>query len=325
MRNTNQAVQYRQKRLRPILLCAIVAGVTSAWTCAQSQAQVQLDAQDVRLKMEPREGVVATTIHLVRQEARLNMGMGSGRDSIHGRLDRDQLEELLYGTLGGSKQAFRRSTKELIQRNIDQIHQTCQLTDEQMAKVQSAVEIEIARWESRITALLSEITPTTEPAVKQTIFTQAWSKVMEYHNEPKVSESTVWYKTLMSTLTPEQREKLLADQARIQAREWAVAKYKVLLLAQRAVGLTMAQRNALDSLLEKHFAEHTEAPVTTLAELQSILKENPGQTIGLTDGQKARLESAVEAREQAAMPDIPAMNLAVPARLMPVEILRSTK
>lgn len=321
MKNTNQASQHWQKRMRPVLLCAIVAGVTSAWTCAQSQAQVQVNAQDeVLLRVVRQRGILQREV-----DARLNMGMGGGRDSIHGRLDRDQLEELLYGTLGGSKQAFRRSTKELIQRNIDQIHQTCQLTDEQMAKVQSAVEIEIARWESRITALLSEITPTTEPAVKQTIFTQAWSKVMEYHNEPKVSESTVWYKTLMATLTPEQREKLLADQTRAQMREWAVSKYRVLLLAQRAVGLTAEQRSALDSLLEKHFVEHPDAPVTTLAKLQRLLQENPDQSIGLTDGQQARLKSAVEAREQAAMPDIPAVNLAVPARLMPVEILRPAR
>ncbi|XZE21599.1 hypothetical protein SH449x_001502 [Pirellulaceae bacterium SH449] len=321
MRNTNQASQHRQKRMRPILLYAIVAGVTSVWTCEQSQAQVQINAQDeVMLRVVRQRGMLQREV-----DARLNMGMGGGRDSIHGRLDRDQLEELLYGTLGGSKQAFRRSTKELIQRNIDQIHQTCQLTDEQMAKVQSAVEIEIARWESRITALLSEITPTTEPAVKQTIFTQAWSKVMEYHNEPKVSESTVWYKTLMATLTLEQREKLLADQARTQVREWAVAKYRVLLLAQRAVGLTTEQRTALDSLLEKHFSEHPDALVTTLAKLQRLLQENPDQSIGLTDGQRARLKSSVEAREQAAMPDIPAVNLAVPARLMPVEILRPAR
>ncbi len=81
-------------------------------------------------------------------------------------MDRDQLEELLYGTLGGSKQAFRRSKKESIQRHVDQIDQVCELSEDQLTKIQGAIEIEIARWESRITALLCEITPATEPTQK---------------------------------------------------------------------------------------------------------------------------------------------------------------
>jgi hypothetical protein len=215
----------------------------------------------------------------------------AARESIHARLDRDQLEELLYGTLGGSKQAFRRSKKESIQRYVDQVDQVCDLSDEQLAKVQSAIDVEIARWESRITALLSEITPSTEPTQKQTIFTQAWSKAMSFQNEPKETETTVWYKTLVSTLTPEQLEKLAADREQMKIRERNVTRYRILLLAHRSLGLTKAQREALNGLLEKKAVAPQAEEINSLNQLHGFLRSHADPLLELSEKQWARLEA----------------------------------
>jgi hypothetical protein len=205
-------------------------------------------------------------------------------------LDRNQLEELLYGTLGGSKQAFRRSKKESIQRYVDRVDQVCDLSDEQLAKIQSAIDVEIARWESRITALLSEITPSTEPTQKQSIFTQAWSKAMSFQNEPKETETTVWYKTLVSTLTPEQLEKLAADREQMKIRERNVTRYRILLLAHRSLGLTKAQREALNGLLEKQSTAPQSEEINSLSQLHGLLKSHEDPSLDLSEKQWARLK-----------------------------------
>lgn len=224
----------------------------------------------------------------------------AARESIHARLDRDQLEELLYGTLGGSKQAFRRSKKESIQRYVDQVDQVCDLSDEQLAKIQNAIDVEIARWESRITALLSEITPSTEPTQKQTIFTQAWSKALSFQNETKENETTVWYKTLVSTLTPEQLEKLAADREQMNIRERNVTRYRILLLAHRALGLSESQREALNGLLEKHDKDLKLPQIRSIQQLYEYLQAQPKPLIDLAEKQWSRLEelAASEGRDQ---------------------------
>lgn len=214
----------------------------------------------------------------------------AARESIHARLDRDQLEELLYGTLGGSKQAFRRSKKESIQRYVDQVDQVCDLSDEQLAKIQNAIDVEIARWESRITALLSEITPSTEPTQKQTIFTQAWSKALSFQNETKENETTVWYKTLVSTLTPEQLVKLAADREQMNIRERNVTRYRILLLAHRALGLSKSQREALNGLLEKKSTARQSEEINSLSQLHGLLKSQKDPSLDLTEKQWERLE-----------------------------------
>jgi hypothetical protein len=235
----------------------------------------------------------------------------AARESIHARLDRDQLEELLYGTLGGSKQAFRRSKKESIQRYVDQVDQVCDLSDEQLAKIQNAIDVEIARWESRITALLSEITPSTEPTQKQTIFTQAWSKALSFQNETKENETTVWYKTLVSTLTPEQLEKLAADHEQMKVRERNVTRYRILLLAHRALGLTKSQREALNNLLENKANEPREE-IRSLSQLYNFLATLNEATVALSDKQKERLDALAKGQLKDQAPDQFDINVVLP-------------
>lgn len=226
----------------------------------------------------------------------------AARESIHARLDRDQLEELLYGTLGGSKQAFRRSKKESIQRYVDQVDQVCDLSDEQLAKVQSAIDVEIARWESRITALLSEITPSTEPSQKQTIFTQAWSKAMSFQNEPKETETTVWYKTLVSTLSADQLEKLAADRKQMQIRERNVTRYRFLLLAHRSLGLTKVQRSTLNDLLAKRDKDLDLPQISSLKQLHEYLQSQIPPALDLTEKQSSRLAGLAESEGRDQIP-----------------------
>lgn len=235
----------------------------------------------------------------------------AARESIHARLDRDQLEELLYGTLGGSKQAFRRSKKESIQRYVDQVDQVCDLSDEQLAKIQNAIDVEIARWESRITALLSEITPSTEPTQKQTIFTQAWSKALSFQNETKENETTVWYKTLVSTLTPEQLEKLAADREQMNIRERNVTRYRILLLAHRALGLTKSQREALNTLLENKKNEPRDE-IRSLNQLYSFLATLNEAKLELSNKQKERLEALAKGQVKDQASDQLDINVVLP-------------
>ncbi|MCU0711647.1 MAG: hypothetical protein MUC43_06275 [Pirellula sp.] len=236
----------------------------------------------------------------------------AARESIHARLDRDQLEELLYGTLGGSKQAFRRSKKESIQRYVDQVDQVCNLSDEQLTKVQSAIDVEIARWESRITALLSDITPSTEPTQKQTIFTQAWSKALEFQNEPKETEATVWYKTLVSTLTPEQLGKWAADREQMKIRERNVTRFRILLLAQRSLGLSKAQRDVLNELLVKYDADRTTHEMLTFEQLYVFLKSQGDLSLELSAKQWAKLESLVKGQGGAQILNLVPNDIALP-------------
>lgn len=214
----------------------------------------------------------------------------AAKESIHAKLDRDQLEELLYGTLGGSKQAFRRSKKESFQRYIDRIDQVCDLSEEQLNKIQSAVEIEIARWESRVTALLCEVTPNTEPAQKQTIFTQAWAKAIEFQNEPRDTESTVWYKTLVSSLTPEQSQKLEVDREKLRLRERAVTRFRMILLLQRSLGLSSSQRRLVASLLEKNDSEPGSEEINSIGKMFRLLQPHERTPVELTEEQWERLK-----------------------------------
>lgn len=255
--------------------------------------------------------LVILTERGLTQNPRLVM-QPAAKESIHAKLDRDQLEELLYGTLGGSKQAFRRSKKESFQRYIDQIDQVCDLSEEQINKIQSAVEIEIARWESRVTALLSEITPDTDPAQKQSIFTKAWSQALEFQNQPKDNESTVWYKTLVSTLTPEQLQKLDADRDRIRVRERAVKRYQILLLLHRSLGLNKDQRASFAAILENRDSSSSVEHMDTLGQLFHWLQAQERRPIELTEAQWERFKTIADTEDRRRASGQPDTQIVVP-------------
>jgi hypothetical protein len=184
-------------------------------------------------------------------QARLLQNAENGGMTIHGKLTRAELEEMLYGLLGGSRQAFRRLRREAIQRSIDRVDQVCQLSDSQKEKIDGSIDIDIARVESKITSLLSEIREDTPPEKKQAIYNSAWQNLRAMQQQDALDHDALWKKVLHSTLTPQQQKQLADDEERVEETRERSNKFRLLLLVQRKVGLTADERqNLLQYLLD---------------------------------------------------------------------------
>ncbi|MCE3019005.1 MAG: hypothetical protein ACK56W_18790 [Pirellula sp.] len=170
-------------------------------------------------------------------------------NNIHGKLSRGEMEDMLYGSLGGSRQAFRRMRRDTIQRYIDRIDNVCKLSDEQKNKIDQSIEIDIARTESKVASLLSEIQDSTPGAKKNAVYNEAWKSIHTIQREQANDASSLWRKVLKSSLTAEQNAKLEDDQKRILAREAEAKKMRLILLTQRKLGMHLAQRRAFSDFL----------------------------------------------------------------------------
>ena len=71
------------------------------------------------------------------------------------RMTRQQMEEYMYASLGGSKAAFHKLKRESIRRELDRVNSICVLSEDQWAKLNEAIEIDIQHIENRITSMLS--------------------------------------------------------------------------------------------------------------------------------------------------------------------------
>lgn len=170
-------------------------------------------------------------------------------NNIHGKLSRGEMEDMLYGSLGGSRQAFRRGRRETIQRYIDRIDNVCKLSDDQKNKIDQSIEIDIARTEAKVASLLSEIQDSTPGAKKNAVYNEAWKSIHTIQRDQANDASSLWRKVLKSSLTAEQNAKLEDDQKRIVAREAEAKKLRLILLIQRKLGMHLAQRRAFSDFL----------------------------------------------------------------------------
>lgn len=170
-------------------------------------------------------------------------------NNIHGKLSRGEMEDMLYGSLGGSRQAFRRMRRDTIQRYIDRIDNVCKLSDDQKNKIDQSIEIDIARTESKVASLLSEIQDSTPGIKKNAVYNEAWKSIHTIQREQANDASSLWRKVLKSSLTSEQNAKLEDDQKRIAAREAEAKKLRLVLLVQRKLGMHLAQRRAFSDFL----------------------------------------------------------------------------
>lgn len=171
--------------------------------------------------------------------------------SLHGRLQKYELEEMLYGVVGGSRQAFQYRRKDDIQRKSDRIQAVCQLTDEQKDKASQAAEIEIDRNVSEIAALLSEINDESTPEQKQKVYGQAHRELTRMQNENYFEKTGLWEKVIHSNLTPEQLELLRLENSRTAERESEVRRLTVVLDCQQRLGLLEMERHQLLTFLER--------------------------------------------------------------------------
>ncbi len=165
------------------------------------------------------------------------------------RMNRQQMEEYMYGSLGGSKAAFHKLKRDSIRRELDRVHSICTLTDEQWSKLNEAIDVDIQHIEIRITSLLS-YDGKMSPKVLQEMQQKVWQFAASIQNE-KEEDKAVWRKVLNSQLTKEQSQKIKADESKKLSNQSRTAQLKNLLSMQRKLGLNEIQRVRLDEWLSK--------------------------------------------------------------------------
>ncbi|MCY2983867.1 MAG: hypothetical protein NTY15_09540 [Planctomycetota bacterium] len=157
------------------------------------------------------------------------------------RMNRQQMEEYMYGSLGGSKAAFQKLKRESIRRELDRIHSICNLTDEQWNKLNEAIDVDVQHIENRITSILSPYDGKMTPQLLQEMQQKVWQFASSVQSD-KVDKKAVWYKVLMSQLTKEQTEKIKGDESRKLANLKRTNHLRNLLSLQRKLGLNSTQR-----------------------------------------------------------------------------------
>ncbi len=213
-------------------------------------------------------------------------------NNIHSKLSRGEMEDMLYGSLGGSRQAFRRMRRDTIQRYIDRIDNVCKLSDDQKNKIDQSIEIDIARTEAKVASLLSEIQDSTPGAKKSAIYNEAWKSIHTIQREQANDASSLWRKVLNSSLTTEQNTKLEDDQKRILAREVESKKLRLLLLVQRKLGMHAERRKALSEFL---FRPENDS-VLTLTDMKRVIAKlsDAERKALMTDAQLSKLDAMGE-------------------------------
>lgn len=166
------------------------------------------------------------------------------------RMTRQQMEEYMYGSLGGSKVAFHKLKRESIRRELDRVNGICVLSEDQWAKLNEAIEVDIQHIENRITSLLSGYDGKMTPQLLQEMQQKVWQFASSIQTD-KEDKNAVWHKVLNSQLTIEQNVKIHLDDARRAANRTRTDQLKSLLILQRKLGLTESQRVKIDEWLKQ--------------------------------------------------------------------------
>ena len=174
-------------------------------------------------------------------------GMGQG---VLPRMNRQQMEEYMYGSLGGSKAAFQKLKRESIRRELDRVHSICDLTDEQWSKLNEAIEVDVQHIENRITSILSPYDGKMTPQLLQEMQQKVWQFASTVQSD-KVDKKSVWHKVLMSQLTKEQTEKIKGDETRKRANAIRTNHLRSLLSLQRKLGLNSTQRAKIEEWVQE--------------------------------------------------------------------------
>ncbi len=165
------------------------------------------------------------------------------------RMNRQQMEEYMYGSLGGSKAAFHKLKRESIRRELDRVNSICTLSEDQWSKLNEAIEVDIQHIESRITSLLSGYDGKITPQMLQDMQQRVWQFASSLESNTK-DTNAIWHKVLKSQLTKEQSEQIESDDAKKQANKYQTIYLKHLLSLQRKLGLHSEQRRKLEEWLK---------------------------------------------------------------------------
>ncbi len=166
------------------------------------------------------------------------------------RMNRQQIEEYMYGSLGGSKAAFHKLKRESIRRELDRVNSICELTEEQWSKLNEAIEVDIQHIENRITSLLSGYDGKMTPQRLQEMQQKVWQFAATIQTE-KVDKNSVWHKVLNSQLTKEQSGKIKSDEEKKVSNQVRTGQLKKMLSLQRKLGLNSVQRTKLDEWMNQ--------------------------------------------------------------------------
>ena len=297
---------------RLIKLARFMSLVIAAWHCPSAfpqnlkdnpkaaeilQINKQLDALELKAILRQKAGAVDLDADEDLQENGIMWGEGAFQN-----MNRQQLQESLFGALGGSESDFQKLKRESIRREIDRINVICNLTDEQMQKLTEAIEFDIEHLHAKIQKAMSLIDP------KMTIqqFQQIRLDVqkiggIEASNVNQAGE--IWGKVLRSMMTLEQKKKIEEDQGKVNANKVRTQQFKTLLSLQRKLGLTAVQRAAISTWLE----QENKASLDFVAICKSMAKTND-QELHLTANQRAILSQQIAVENNA----IPAFRL-IPA------------
>ena len=181
----------------------------------------------------------------VEDEEEQLAGMNGFAGGVLPRMNRQQMEEYMYGSLGGSKAAFQKLKRESIRRELDRVHSICNLTDEQWSKLNEAIEVDVQHIENRITSILSPYDGRMTPQLLQDMQQKVWQFASSVQSD-KVDKKAVWHKVLMSQLTKEQTEKIKGDESRKLANLKRTSQLRSLLSLQRKLGLNSTQRAKIE-------------------------------------------------------------------------------
>jgi len=165
------------------------------------------------------------------------------------RMNRQQMEEYMYGSLGGSKAAFQKLKRESIRRELDRVHSICELTEEQWSKLNEAIDVDVQHIENRITAILSPYDGKMTPQLLQEMQQKIWQFASSIQSE-KVDRKAVWHKVLMSQLTQGQKAKIKEDEVRKLDNLKRTNQLRSLLSLQRKLGLNSVQRVKIGEWVE---------------------------------------------------------------------------
>lgn len=166
------------------------------------------------------------------------------------RMNRQQMEEYMYGSLGGSKAAFHKLKRESIRRELDRVNSICSLTDEQWSKLNEAIDLDIQHIENRITSLLSAYDGKMTPQLLQEMQQKVWQFASSIESN-KTDRNAIWYKVLKSQLTKDQSKLIESDDAKKRANLARTMYLKHLLSFQRKLGLSSSQRLKLEEWLKQ--------------------------------------------------------------------------
>lgn len=164
------------------------------------------------------------------------------------RMSRQQMEEMLYGSLGGSKVAFHKLRRESIRRQLDRVDSVCGFTESQWLKLNEAIEVDIQQIETKIANLMSSFEAKMTPQRLQEMQQKFWQFANQVNNEKEVDG--VWRKVLRSQLTKEQTVKVEADKEILAANLMRTERHKVYLMLQRRLGLSASQRREIEAHVE---------------------------------------------------------------------------